>query len=105
MKQIEEIRPSPIAGTWYSADPRRLQAQIDAYLSEAVLPALPNNILAIIAPHAGHRYSGRTAGHAFAPLLGQKRDLVAVVSPMHAPYPANLLTTAHSAYSTPLGQV
>ena len=105
MNEIEDIRPSPIAGTWYSGDPRRLQAQVDAYLSEAELPPLPPNIQAVIAPHAGHRYSGRTAGHAFASLLGQERDLVAVVSPMHAPYPANLLTTAHHAYATPLGPV
>lgn len=105
MKELLEVRPSPIAGTWYSSDPALLQKQIDRYLTSARLPKLDGTVTALIAPHAGHRYSGRTAGHAFACVLGQQRDLVAVVSPMHAPYPADLLTSAHRAYETPLGQV
>ncbi|RPJ52207.1 MAG: AmmeMemoRadiSam system protein B [Chloroflexi bacterium] len=105
MSGIAEIRPSPIAGTWYSGDPARLRQQVDEYLSSARLPAIPGHVTAIIAPHAGHRYSGRTAGHAFATVLGQERELVAVVSPMHAGYPANLLTSGHQAYGTPLGPV
>lgn len=105
MSAASEIRPSPIAGTWYSADPDRLKQQIDHYLQSAQIPPLEGHVTAVIAPHAGHRYSGRTAGHAFAPLVGQERDLVAVLSPMHAPYPANILTSAHQAYSTPLGPV
>ncbi len=105
MNGISEIRPSPIAGAWYSDDPERLRQQVDQYLSEAKLPELPGQVIAVIAPHAGHRYSGRTAGHAFATVMGQDRDLAVVVSPMHAPYPANLLTSAHRAYGTPLGPV
>jgi AmmeMemoRadiSam system protein B len=105
MHTISEIRPSPIAGTWYSADPDLLSQQIDGYLREAQLPQLTGEVLAVIAPHAGHRFSGRTAGYAFASLLGQPRDLVVVISPMHAAYPASLITSAHHAYSTPLGTV
>jgi AmmeMemoRadiSam system protein B len=74
-------------------------------LRQARLPDLQGEVVAVIAPHAGYRYSGRTAGHAFAAVQGQERALVAVVSPMHSPYPASLLTTAHRAYSTPLGSV
>jgi len=105
MNEIAEIRPSPIAGTWYYGNPDRLRQQVDQFLAAARLPALEGQVVALIAPHAGHRYSGRTAGHAFASVLGQERDLVAVISPMHAPYPANLITTAHRAYATPLGEV
>jgi len=60
-------------------------------------------VIAVIAPHAGHRYSGKTAGHAFAALRGRRTDLVALVSPMHQPYPGSILTTEHRAYATPLG--
>jgi len=105
MNGIAETRPSPIAGTWYSGDPNRLRQQVDEYLSSARLPEISGQVIAIIAPHAGHRYSGRTAGYAFASVLGQDRDLVAVVSPMHAGYPANLLTSGHQAYGTPLGPI
>jgi hypothetical protein len=105
MNEVAEVRPSPIAGTWYSGSPELLSAQVDQYLHDAKLPALKGTVTAIIAPHAGYRYSGKTAGHAFATVLGQTRTLVAVISPMHSPYPANLLTSAHKAYSTPLGTV
>lgn len=105
MNEIAQVRPSPIAGTWYSGDPDQLRQQIDHFLASANLPEIEGQVTAIIAPHAGHRYSGRTAGYAFATVLGQDRELVTLVSPMHAAYPANLLTSAHRAYRTPLGLV
>ena len=105
MNSISDIRPSPIAGTWYSADPQRLRQQVDQYLHPAKPPEVNGQVVAVIAPHAGHRYSGRTAGYAFAPLVGAQRDLVAVLSPMHSAYPASLITSAHRAYATPLGVV
>ena len=76
-------------------------------------------MIGVIAPHAGHRYSGAVAGYAFAVLRGastaglskERLDpplnakLVAVISPFHnlARYP--LITTAHDAYGTPLGDI
>lgn len=105
MKTVSAIRPSPIAGTWYSGDPRRLAEEVDGYLQKAELPELPGKVIALIAPHAGHRYSGWVAAHAFRAVFGQSFDLVAVVSPMHYGYPPPLLTTAHSAYQTPLGEI
>jgi AmmeMemoRadiSam system protein B len=45
------------------------------------------------------------AGYAFAALHDLKPDIVAIVSPMHYPYPEALLTTAHQAYATPLGEI
>lgn len=102
---ISEIRPSPIAGTWYSADPQRLSRQVDAYLQSAKLPHLVGEVIGVISPHAGHRYSGRTAGYAFRAVQGQHFDLVAVISPLHNYFPADLLTTAHKAYGTPLASV
>ncbi len=102
---VADVRPSPIAGTWYSADPQRLAHQVDAFLQSAVLPALSGEVIGLVSPHAGHRYSGRTAGHAFRAVQGQHFDLVAVISPLHGFYPADLLTTAHKAYGTPLGTI
>ncbi|WP_322792089.1 AmmeMemoRadiSam system protein B [Bellilinea sp.] len=105
MGKISAVRPSPIAGLWYSADPQQLAQQIDQYIAQAQIPPLNGKVIALIAPHAGHRYSGRTAGHAYKTVLGQEFDVVAIVSPMHAYYPAPVLTSAHSSYFTPLGEV
>lgn len=100
-----DLRPSPIAGTWYEADPARLARAVDGYLEAATLPALDGEVAAVIAPHAGHRYSGAVAGYAFAPLRGKSFDLVAVISPFHQMAFQPLITTAHSAYETPLGEI
>jgi hypothetical protein len=78
---------------------------VDEYLDEAQLPELDGKVIAVIAPHAGHTYSGAVAGYAFAALRGRKPDLVAVVAPMHHPYSEPLITTAHDAYATPLGKI
>ena len=99
------LRPSPIAGTWYEGKPITLERVIDAYLDEAELPDLPGNVVAVIAPHAGHRYSGAVAGYAFAALRNRTPDLVAVISPMHHPYAQPLIVSSHDAYSTPLGPI
>jgi len=100
-----DVRPSPIAGTWYPADPKRLASSVDAYIAGAKLPALEGQLVAVVSPHAGHRYSGAVAGHAFAAIQGLKPELVAVISPMHYPAAPALLTTAHAAYETPLGVI
>ncbi len=105
MATIVPVRPSPIAGTWYEGNPKALARAVDQYLDQAELPELPGEVIAVIAPHAGHIYSGPVAGYAFATVRGRTVDLVAVLSPMHQPYYEPLLTTAHAAYSTPLGQV
>lgn len=102
---LVNIRPSPIAGTWYEGDPVRLARAVDAYLDAARLPALDGEIVAVIAPHAGHRYSGPVAGYAFAALRGRTFERVAVVSPFHNFDVHPLLVAAHSAYSTPLGEI
>ena len=100
-----DVRPSPIAGTWYAGEPRALAEQVDAFLDAATPADLAGEVIAVIAPHAGYRYSGAVAGCAFAPLRGRKPRLAAVISPMHHAYAEPLLTTSHSAYSTPLGEV
>ena len=100
-----DVRPSPIVGTWYEGNAKSLAHSVDEYLNKAKLPALDGEVVAVIAPHAGHRYSGPVAGYAFAPFREKSPDLVAVISPFHslAPYP--LITTAHDAYGTPLGNI
>ena len=100
-----DIRPSPIAGQWYEGDARRLGDRVDRYLEAAGQQMIEGEIIAIMVPHAGHMYSGPVAGYAFSALRGLTPELVAVVSPMHYPYYQALLTSAHTHYATPLGQI
>lgn len=101
----ENVRPSPIAGLWYEGEPKALARAVDSYMEKAKLPPLDGEVIGAIAPHAGHRYSGPVAGHAFAAMRGLEPSVVVVLSPFHNYHPAPLLTTAHEAYATPLGAV
>ena len=105
MQAKPDIRPSPIAGTWYEGNPKALQRNIDDFIHQAKLPELPGDVIAVIAPHAGHIYSGAVAGYAFAALQNRTPDLVAIISPMHQPYSEPLITSSHEAYATPLGPI
>jgi hypothetical protein len=100
-----DLRPSPIAGTWYEGNPAALAAVIDEYLDRANIGELEGRVIALISPHAGHIYSGSVAGHAFAAVRGLAPDLAAVISPYHQYASQPLLTTAHRAYATPLGNI
>lgn len=100
-----DIRPSPIAGQWYPGSAQTLSRNVNDYLLHGYTELPPGKVVAVIAPHAGHRYSGPVAGFAFSPLRGQSFELVAVISPMHYAYSYPFMTTAHSAYETPLGIV
>jgi len=99
------LRPSPIAGQWYEGEPKALARSVDSYLDHAQLPELHGEIIGVIAPHAGHLYSGPVAGYAFAALRGMTPDLVAVLSPFHNFHGASLLTSTYDAYATPLGAI
>ena len=100
-----DIRPSPIAGTWYPGTAGQLAKSID-HLLEGETKTEPNStLLGVIVPHAGHRYSGSVAGAAFRLMRGLAPDIVAVVSPMHNLAPGQVLTSGHDAYQTPLGEI
>lgn len=99
----QDIRPSPIAGTWYSDHPIKLRSTIERYLAEAAPPSIPGDVIALIVPHAGHIYSGLTAAHAFKTVQGKVFTRVVVISPSHQYYREPILTSGHQAYATPLG--
>ena len=105
MKSIDETRPSPIAGLWYSGNSKILRSEINAYLENASLPDLNGEVVGLIAPHAGYRYSGQTAAYAFRSVQNKHFDLVIVISPYHAYQPESILSSAHDFYQTPLGKI
>jgi len=98
-------RPAVLAGRWYPADPDQLQESVDRYLTEASIPKIKGQILGLVSPHAGHIYSGPVAGYSFAAVQGLHPNLVVILAPLHQPEQGALLTTAHDAYRTPLGEI
>jgi len=105
MNQITDIRPSPLAGRWYPANPKKLAQSVDDYIQAARIPEIKGEILALVSPHAGHIYSGPVAGYAFNAISGLELDLIVILSPYHQYHPGAILTSGHQAYQTPLGEV
>jgi AmmeMemoRadiSam system protein B len=67
-----------------------------------------DKIVGIVVPHAGYRYSGGIAAASFANITNRSFDTVVIIGPLHRPITnvtGMMLTTAHSAYKTPLGEV
>ena len=77
----EPVRQLAFAGSWYDADDVRLGADIDAWLSEA--PPVNGDVISLVAPHAGLRYSGRIAAWSYAALAGRSLEAVVLIGPSH----------------------
>src|SRR2546429_9986669 len=96
-----DVRPSPIAGHWYPGDARTLGAEDDVHLAGAGAVKADGAIVALVAPHAGHRYSGAVAGHAFSVAPGLRPSVVADHGPIAYPPERAALTSGPGAYQTP----
>ena len=100
-----DLRPSPIAGRWYPAEAVELAETVDRYLDEAQAEAIPGETVAIVAPHAGLPYSGPVAAYAYRALRGASFEIAAILCPSHYHDDGALMTSEHTAYATPLGEV
>jgi len=97
------VRTSPIAGTWYPARADAIGVEVEKYLGAARVSPPPGPLVALISPHAGLRYSGPVAAHAYALLRGRE-DLTAVlVGPSHRMAFDGVAVAARGAFETPLG--
>jgi len=105
MTTLSNIRPSPLAGRWYPANPKKLAESVDGYIQAAQTPEIKGEILALVSPHAGHLYSGPVAGYAFKSIASLHPELVVILSPFHQYHTGAILTSGHQAYQTPLGEI
>jgi AmmeMemoRadiSam system protein B/AmmeMemoRadiSam system protein A len=101
----QSLQPAGVAGLFYPADPGELAAGVDASLARAAPSHLSPK--AVIAPHAGHIYSGDIAGAAYS-LLARRRDeikRVIVLGPTHRMAVSGVALSPADAWQTPLGAV
>ena len=107
------VRPAAVAGMFYPADPGELRDMVAACVEappdrpEGPAPPAATVPKAVIAPHAGYRYSGPTAGSAYRsllPLRGQVERVV-VVGPAHRVRLAGVGLSTARVWATPLGHV
>ena len=91
---------------FYPAEPDACANLVTRSL-EGARPSPPGEAKVIVAPHAGHVYSGAIAGTAYAPLAARKDRIkrVVMVGPAHRAGFKGMATTSARAWASPLGTV
>ncbi len=102
---LKDVRPSVLAGTWYPGSQDALAKSIAGYLSRVKPPHIDGELKAVIVPHAGHRYSGQVAAHAYRLLEGSQFRRVILIGPSHRVAFEGVSVNLQSGYKTPLGVV
>jgi AmmeMemoRadiSam system protein B len=101
---VTALRPAAAAGTFYPSDPAELAAAVDGFIAAASASSdtVPK---ALIAPHAGYRYSGAIAGNAYARVHATAIERVVMFGPAHRWPVAGLALPSSTSFETPLGSV
>lgn len=99
---IQKVRPAILAGRWYEGDATRLRANVEKWLGtcdEALRPQ------AIVAPHAGHVWSGDIAGKAWCVAQNRGYKRIFVLCPNHRMPVSGVVADDSDAFDTPLGPI
>jgi AmmeMemoRadiSam system protein B len=92
-------RKASHAGSWYVSDGRQLRAELDHWLRAVETGPAPR---AIIVPHAGYRYSGACAAHAYRQVDPTRVRRVFVLGPSHHVRLSGCAVSACRTLATPL---
>lgn len=107
-------RPPAQAGTFYPDTEGALRTQIQQSflhpLGPRAMPTIPGNrnlnLLGLIVPHAGYKYSGPVAAHSYYQLASAGIfESVIILGPNHTGLGSGVSTMTKGEWSTPLGDV
>ena len=98
-----KVRPAAVAGLFYPDDANELSAMVRDFLQAAPEPTY--HAKAIIAPHAGHIYSGPTAAFAYKALDAGKVERVVLFGPSHRVAFQGMALPDADVFETPLGRI
>ncbi len=102
-KPAKNVLRASLAGTWYSSNPGELKKQFDAFFEKAQ-PEKIENIIALILPHAGYRWSGQTAAYGLKTTTKKYKRIV-VIGPSHRTAMEDTISVPRAThFETPLGQ-
>ncbi len=76
-------RPPAVAGTFYPADPSKLEDLVRKDLAAAPKPKLDGTLAALLVPHAGLEFSGPTAAKSFQSVNRGDYDEILVIGTGH----------------------
>jgi AmmeMemoRadiSam system protein B len=95
-----------VAGTFYPDKPVELERLILSFLNNTVADFSDvEDILGVIAPHAGYVYSGQCAAYSYAALNEKEFDLAVLIAPSHKFADFYYSVGDYGFYDTPLGSL
>ena len=98
------FRSPQFAGSFYPLDAGQLKSQLSNFLNQKV-SSEKTQLMAIIVPHAGYIYSGKTAGYAYSLLKDRRIDTVFLIGRSHRASFIGIVTDDRDFWRTPLGDV
>ena len=104
-RKFTKVRGAAVAGMFYPADEKHLSNTVEDLLA-AARPAGIKGLRGLVCPHAGYRFSGRTAAAAYKQLEGRGIRTAIVLAPSHyaGGYRGASIPDVE-AYRTPLGTI
>jgi AmmeMemoRadiSam system protein B len=96
-------RPPAVAGTFYEADPARLEEQVQACYAANDAPPARAPFIGAVTPHAGLMYSGHVAAALYARLELPKR--LVILCPNHTGFGHQAAMYTDGEWLTPFGGV
>jgi len=104
---MSSVRPAAVAGSFYPGQPEALSHSVEAMLA-AAKPATQAPVpKAIVAPHAGHIYSGPVAASIYALIAPARARIkrVVLLGPTHRVAIHGMALPGVDAFATPLGNI
>ena len=100
------VRKPVLAGSFYPADKVSLQTLVDGYLKDAQrVGDAPPGVFAVIAPHAGYVYSGKTAAFSYNAARRKGITTVILLGSSHRSSFKGIALYPSGSWETPLGKV
>jgi len=94
------IRKPAVANQFYPGDKKNLTKEIESY---AIKEEKKEEVLGLIAPHAGYMYSGRVAGSVYS--VVNIPDNVVIICPNHTGMGSNAAIMSEGVWQMPTGDV
>lgn len=106
-KSVKNLFDSQVAGAFYPGKKAELQSMIEQFLNQAELnkAILEKDIVGLLSPHAGYRFSAPVAAESYKQVKGKNYKTVVVMAISHRRMSKKIVTLANDAYNTPLGNI
>ncbi|MCD6412898.1 MAG: AmmeMemoRadiSam system protein B [Elusimicrobia bacterium] len=104
-KKEKKIKKMNYAGSWYPAQSQEIEDFINYFLSKSTSPVVDGEIIGIVFPHAGWKFTAPVAAADIRALLGRKFDTVVLLGPSHYVGFDGAALGDYDLWQTPFGEI